>query len=326
MSEISIYHNSRLPEYRNPFGAVVCGASVDLSADVTGDFHSCDCKLHVWLQNRGELLFPLSPAPSQRERAGDGSRAGKRFHILYTVPDTPGLIWYYFIVTCDGQTYFYGNNDEGYGGEGKESFVPPRSYQITVYRYSPVPDWWKEGLVYQIYVDRFARGKDWKQRVWDAQGSGSRRGPTRLLQMDWRDTPFICRDDQGRVERWPFFGGTLDGVREKLSYLKGLGVTIIYLNPIFEAASNHKYDTGDYMRIDPGYGDEESFRLLAKEASEWGISLILDGVFSHSGADSVYFNIYGIYPGDGACLSSESRWYPLYRFERYPDSYVCWWG
>ncbi|MDR1571156.1 MAG: 4-alpha-glucanotransferase, partial [Clostridiales Family XIII bacterium] len=184
---------------------------------------------------------------------------------------------------------------------------------------------WKEGLVYQLFVDRFARGEDWQRRFFDARGDG-RLGTKRLLQPDWHDVPFMCKDDRGWVVRWPFFGGTLEGVREKLSYIRSLGVTVIYMNPVFEAASNHKYDTGDYMKIDPGYGDEDAFRRLAEEAAEHGISIVLDGVFSHTGADSVYFNRYGNYPSLGAWQSEDSPYRGWYRFNQDPEGYECWWG
>jgi 4-alpha-glucanotransferase len=241
-------------------------------------------------------------------------------------PATPGNVWYYFIVTSSGITRYYGNNDLSRGGEGKEEFSPPPSYQLTVYEKNPVPSWWKEGVVYQIFVDRFYRGADWKERFFDAQGAEDRKGPTRVLQREWRDTPFLYRDDRNWVMRWPFFGGTLEGVREKLPYLKSLGVTILYLNPIFEAASNHKYDTGDYMKIDPGYGDEAVFSLLADEARACGISIVLDGVFSHTGADSIYFNKYGNYPSTGAWQSKDSPYRSWYRFNHDPEGYECWWG
>ncbi len=128
------------------------------------------------------------------------------------------------------------------------------------------------------------------------------------------------------MTRWPFFGGTLEGVREKLLYLKSLGVSAIYLNPIFEAASNHKYDTADYKKIDMSFGDEASFEKLVTSAKSLGIHIILDGVFSHTGADSLYFNKYGNYSSPGACQSPVSPYYGWYRFESFPDRYDSWWG
>jgi 4-alpha-glucanotransferase len=303
--------------------------TVAFSLDVTGLPADCSCHLRIWFQDAGETLFPMSvigePTPAEAHGESFGAVC-RKYACAYTLPDTPGNVWYYFIVASSGVTRYYGNNDQSRGGEGKETFSPPPSYQLTVYEDSPVPAWWKEGLVYQIFVDRFFRGSDWKERFFDAQHTEDRRGPTRILQSDWRDSPFLYKDDRGWVMRWPFFGGTLEGVREKLSYLKSLGVTVLYLNPIFEAASNHKYDTGDYMKIDPGYGDEAAFRLLAKEAQNCGISIVLDGVFSHTGADSLYFNKYGNYPSLGAWQSKDSPCRSWYRFTHEQPGYECWWG
>ncbi|MDR2132179.1 MAG: 4-alpha-glucanotransferase [Clostridiales Family XIII bacterium] len=329
MHRISLYHNSHLARYRYPFGAAPCGTTVAFSLDVTGLPADCSCTLRIWFGDVGETLAPMSVIGEITPPDAGGGAMGavcRKYACTYTTPDTPGNVWYYFIVATGGVTRYYGNNDQSRGGEGKESFSPPPSYQLTVYAENPVPAWWKEGLVYQIFVDRFARGSDWKERFFDAGHADDRRGPTRILQSDWRDDPFLYKDDRGWVVRWPFFGGTLSGIREKLSYLKSLGVTILYLNPIFEAASNHKYDTADYTKIDPGFGDEAAFRLLAKEAQDQGISIVLDGVFSHTGADSVYFNKYGNYPSLGAWQSKDSPYRSWYRFNHDKEGYECWWG
>jgi 4-alpha-glucanotransferase len=329
MNRIVLYHNSHRARYRFPFGAALCGTTVAFSIDVTGLPADCVCYLRIWFQDAGETLVPMSVIGETTpiDASGDGFGAVcRKYACTYTTPDTPGNVWYYFIVANSGVTRYYGNNDQSRGGEGKETFSPPPSYQLTVYADNPVPAWWKEGFVYQIFVDRFFRGADWKERFFDAQRTDAGKGPTRLLQSDWRDTPFLYKDDRGWVTRWPFFGGTLEGVREKLSYLKSLGITALYLNPIFEAASNHKYDTADYKKIDPGYGDEAAFRLLAKEARDRGISIVLDGVFSHTGADSVYFNRYGNYPSVGAWQSKDSPYRSWYRFNHDPEGYEWWWG
>ena len=129
------------------------------------------------------------------------------------------------------------------------------------------------------------------------------------MMQDWDDTPFYCRDEKLRVTRWPFFGGSLQGITEKLPYLKSMGVGTIYLNPVFLASSNHKYDTADYMTIDPGFGTEADFQALCAQAKTMGIRIILDGVFSHTGDDSVYFNRYGNYPEPGAYDKAGSSYY-----------------
>ena len=123
-----------------------------------------------------------------------------------------------------------------------------------------------------------------------------------------------------------YFGGDLRGIREKLPYLARLGVSCIYLNPIFEAASNHRYNTSDYMSIDPVLGDEKEFKKLCTDAKKLGIRIMLDGVFSHTGDDSVYFNKYGNYDSIGAYSGKNSPYYEWYHFDKFPNKYRCWWG
>ena len=118
----------------------------------------------------------------------------------------------------------------------------------------------------------------------------------------------------------------MEGIRLKLPYLKSLGVTCLYLNPIFEAHSNHRYDTADYNKIDPLLGTQEDFCNLCEEAHKQGIRILLDGVFNHTGSDSVYFNKKKRYPGKGAYNSKKSRYYGWYYFTKHPDEYACWWG
>ncbi|UKI14995.1 MAG: hypothetical protein L6V85_03240 [Clostridiales bacterium] len=123
-----------------------------------------------------------------------------------------------------------------------------------------------------------------------------------------------------------FFGGNFNGIREKLDYLEELGVGIIYLSPIFKAYSNHRYDTGDYLKVDELLGTEDDFKRLLDAAHEKGMKVILDGVFNHSGADSLYFNKFGTYDSLGAYQSKSSPYYDWYYFKKFPDEYACWWG
>lgn len=118
----------------------------------------------------------------------------------------------------------------------------------------------------------------------------------------------------------------MQGIKEKLPYLKELGVSCIYLNPIFEAHSNHRYNTADYMKIDGTLGDEKDLKELCDEAGKLGIRVMLDGVFSHVGRDSKYFNMYRRYEGDGAYNSKDSKYYNWFKFNKWPDDYVAWWG
>ncbi len=179
------------------------------------------------------------------------------------------------------------------------------------------PIWMTEGVMYQIFPDRFARSSSYKAPPMDKDY---------VLREDWGGFPNHLPDEKGTIKNNDFFGGNLRGITEKLPYLQELGVTVIYLNPIFEAYSNHRYDTGDFKSIDPLLGTEQDFRELCTEAKQAGIRIILDGVFNHTGSDSLYFNKQGRYPGKGAYQSKDSPYFSWYRFTEYPDFYECWWG
>ena len=125
---------------------------------------------------------------------------------------------------------------------------------------------------------------------------------------------------------YDFYGGNLAGIKEKFAYLKSLGVTVIYLNPIFESLTNHRYSTADYYKVDSFLGTNEEFKAFCQAAKDEGIRIILDGVFSHTGADSIYFNKFGNYDSVGAFQSKESPYYEWYRFKDYPNDYESWWG
>lgn len=272
--------------------------------------------LRVWTDERGEELLPM-------EGACEGD------HVHYSVSYTPaqtGVVWYSFdLAASDGATWRYGAREGWTTGEGDFAYGNPPSFQLTVYvPRQTQPDWYKNGIVYQVFPDRFARGADWRERAEKALAA-HREGPARVLVEDWDTPPTYRKSEDGDILEWDFYGGTLRGVREKLDYLADLGVTVIYLNPIFEAASNHRYDTADYLRIDPMLGDEEEFCALAREAAERGISIMLDGVFNHCGQDSRYFNRYGNYPEPGAWQGDESPYRDWFFFNE-DGTYDGWWG
>lgn len=272
--------------------------------------------LRVWADERGEELLPMEGACEDD-------------HVHYSVSYTPaqtGVVWYSFdLAASDGATWRYGAREGWTTGEGDFAYGNPPSFQLTVYvPRQTQPDWYKNGIVYQVFPDRFARGADWRERAEKALAA-HREGPARVLVEDWDTPPTYKKSEDGDILEWDFYGGTLRGVREKLDYLADLGVTVIYLNPIFEAASNHRYDTADYLRIDPMLGDEEEFCALAREAAERGISIMLDGVFNHCGQDSRYFNRYGNYPEPGAWQGDESPYRDWFFFNE-DGTYDGWWG
>lgn len=221
------------------------------------------------------------------EVRGDGL-----FTLTLKAPKEPCVLWYAFLA------------------DGEETC----EWQITVYEAAPAPDWWKDAVVYQIFPDRFFRGTDWQPTE-----PAARKGTHRFLVRDWDTPAFYPRAEDKSVSAWPFWGGTLRGITEKLDYLVSLGVTVLYLNPIFEATSSHRYDTADYLRIDPLLGTEEDFSALCRACEARGLRVVLDGVFNHTGADSVYFDKFGNY-GTGDAYRS---WF---RFgEQYLHGYECWW-
>ena len=178
------------------------------------------------------------------------------------------------------------------------------------------PSWFFGGVMYHVFVDRFCRG----------QGAVGTRDDA-ILNEDWyggikQYAPYVGAP----VKNNEFFGGNLWGVAEKLDYLASLGVTVLYLSPIFKAYSNHKYDTGDYMQIDEMFGGEAALDYLLKETEKRGMKIVLDGVFNHTGNDSRYFNRYGKYDTVGAYQSEQSEYSDWYVFDRFPDSYQSWWG
>ncbi|MBQ4137174.1 MAG: glycoside hydrolase family 13 protein, partial [Clostridia bacterium] len=228
-----------------------------------------------------------------------------------------GLFYYHFSFESNGKRLFVSRNASDLMPEITEDINAVSSYQLNIFADSfHTPDDFKGKIMYQIFVDRFNRGDKVVPVRHDA-----------VMIDDWYNgVPEYPEYPGGFVRNNCFFGGTLWGACEKLEYLKSLGVEIVYLCPIFEAYSNHKYDTGNYMRIDPMFGGDEAFDALIKKADTLGIKIILDGVFNHTGSDSIYFNKNGRYPVCGAYNSKESKYYDWYYFTEHPDKYECWWG
>lgn len=219
----------------------------------------------------------------------------------------PGLYFYWFRL---------GGRRAALGEDRNAEFSDSASaYQILVYRECfATPAWFKGGIMYQIFPDRFFKSGE----ILVEKG--------KWLHRDWHETPEFRPNEKGKILNNDFFGGNFRGILKKLDYMQSLHVTVIYLNPIFRAFSNHRYDTGDYMQLDPMLGSEEDFAALVSECGKRGIRLILDGVFNHTGDDSRYFNKYGTYDEIGAYQSKDSKYYSWYNFRHFPDKYDSWWG
>lgn len=309
---MDIEHNSRDKFYRHPFGAVTCGTEIRFRLSVSGAGIPSAVRLVYKEDEKDEVRIDM---PYMFDISD---------HCIYSVkvamPEKAGLVWYYFELETDRGMVYYGNNSMQLGGIGEMSFNKPNnSYQITVYNdYYKTPEWFKTGIAYQIFPDRFYNGNE------DGSFLGDRND---IIKRGWDEQPFYKAEQfGGEYKANDFFGGNLKGVIKKLPYLKELGISVIYLNPIFKAYSNHKYDTGDYEVIDPMFGDENTFRELCGKAREMGIRVILDGVFNHTGSDSKYFNKNGEYDSVGAYQSQESPYYTWFRFMDWPNVYESWWG
>ena len=226
---------------------------------------------------------------------------------------TPGL--YYFRIKIESFSPLYGfKHGEKMCFSSNPTFG--HAFQLTVFEdvYS-IPTDNLGGIIYHIFVDRFNRG-----------GSVPTREDATLIDDWYAEIPEFPAYPGAFLKNNYFYGGTLWGIINKLDYLKSLGVSTIYLSPIFEAYSNHKYDTGDYSTVDAMFGGESALRALIAKAKEQGIGIILDGVFNHTGSDSIYFNRNGRYDSIGAYQSTDSAYYTWYDFQSYPDKYTSWWG
>jgi len=286
-----IYYNPLDKKCKFPTGAVC--EDTEITFRVFGSLNSCD-------------LIVNKDGTSDFVRH-NMSKNDSYFEAKITLKH--GLYFYYF--ELDGKDIFGLGKD--FNGEVSYN---PNSFQLTVYRKDyTTPAWIKGGIIYQIFPDRFNRSEKDKKPDCD-----------KWLHDNWLDTPVFAPNSEGKVLNNDFFGGDIKGIIEKLEYLKSLSVTAIYLNPVFKAYSNHRYDTGDYFQIDNLLGSKEDFENLIKKAEEYGIKIILDGVFNHTGDDSIYFNKYGRYPSIGAYQSEDSEYFSWYNFTSFPKGYDSWWG
>ena len=300
MSEPYVF-DPRDKRYKCPFGAAPCGSDVTLTLRPLVRENFVSCTLVAWKEFAvcsEEMVLPMQ---------GPGLFRG-----VYTVPNEPELLWYSFRFTrVDGSTVWLGKN--GYCQQHELL-----SWQLTVYDAStPYPDWFGKGVTYQIFPDRFCRTS-----IPDPRGMVG----DRMVHQNWSEPMVYRPDQQGIVRNNDYYGGSLEGIRSKLDYLHSLGVTTIYLCPIFEAASNHRYNTADYMKIDPMLGTEEDFKRLCADAKRRGIHILLDGVFNHTGSTSRYFNADGFYPELGAAQSPDSPYANWFHFSNWPHEYDSWWG
>ena len=297
-----VYYYPNDTECKLPTGGAAVNEPVRFTLLFSRPSNPGEVYLSLTKEGESEVLYPMSCT---------GEHEGTYRYAVELPVTSRGLYFYHFrIDTDDDKQVRIGSDDDlsalyGKGGD----------WQLTVYEPSDGPDWIEGGIVYQILPDRFNVG-----------GERHKTKPYAVYRDDWGGLPEYRPTPEGKTLNIDFFGGNLKGITKKLAYLKSLGVTCLYLNPIFEAHSNHKYDTGNYRRVDPDFGTADDLKELIVKAGKKGIRILLDGVFSHTGDDSIYFNRYGTYDSVGAYQSENSVYRPWYTFGKTADDYKCWWN
>jgi glycosidase len=331
--------------YRSPFGAVPAGSQVTLRFR-TAHFDVDGVSVRVYTVNTatGATSGPVDHPMSFFENRAEGGTEYDVWALNLQTPPSPSVLYYKFRVTDQGDEDFYSDSyaddhdNLNQGGEGAASDGEPfPAFQVTAYDPAfQTPEWLRQANVYQIFPDRFRNG----DLTNDYCRPGSTAGcptfygdQTPLLREPWNTAigdPRAAGPFQGQ---WgtQFYGGDLKGIEQKLDYLQSLGMDTLYLNPIFKGRSNHRYDTDDFLEVDPGLGGDAALASLAAEAERRGMRLIFDGVFNHSSSDSVYFDRYSRYLSDGGCESPSSPyrgWYTFFNSNvpcTYTD-YESWFG
>lgn len=293
---MKVTYDSWQKQYKTPFGAIQANTLVTWAIAIDQPVQEAD----LWLTklNEDPVAYPMN-YNDETQKYETQVRVG-----------SSGLYNYYFAIKQNNQMFYV---DQGLFGQGRlrQDDHNLKQYQLICYeRKVPQVDWYDQGVVYQIFPDRFANGNPY--------GEVTGRKKNSFLYATEEDTPYYIKNSRGEITRWDFFGGNLAGIRKKLPYLKKLGVNTIYLNPIFLATSNHRYDTVDYMKIDPMLGDEDDLRGLIHDLHQNGMHLLLDGVFNHVGQESIYFQ--------EAIKDKSSHYYSWFNFIDYPEKYQSWWG
>ena len=288
-----ILFDSQKTEYKVPFGTLAEGQSCCLHIHIPCSVGAVKVECVLDSQDGGAV------ATLQKESTqGHYDIWGVSFTL------TPGLYFYYFkIYKSQGafRLFKQGRDTNMEAGDRWQLTCTPADFTT--------PDWAKGAVIYQVFPDRF-------YKFGNCELTGKLEPYT--VHKDWNEEVSWQPNEKGEVLNNDFFGGNFRGIAEKIDYIASFGTTILYLNPIGKAFSNHRYDTGDYKTPDPMLGTEEDFQAMCQAAHARGIKVILDGVFSHTGSRSTYFA--------SACESKDSPYYSWYQFRHYPDKYESWWG
>ncbi|MBE7057596.1 MAG: glycoside hydrolase family 13 protein [Ruminococcaceae bacterium] len=278
---MALIHNSRQSNYRNPYGAVPCETPVLLRCD----YLKTDSAPVLNFRYEAHFLCRDFSFKASEIISGD-EKFTAQYELSSSVFTEPGLYFYWFSAKNGERT---------------------KEYQITVFEKDlAVPDWFLNTIIYQIFPDRFNKADDDRAVL----------KPNSFMYSDWNDLPVYVKDSEHRIIKWEFFGGNLKGIQEKIPYIKILGADTVYINPVFEARSNHRYDTADYHKIDSLLGGDEAFEELVDNMKKEKVHIVLDGVFNHTGKCSKYFS---------NCKEPNSPYADWYTFNE-DGTYDCWWG
>ena len=299
-----ILFDSKQPQFKTPFGTLLPGQECTLHIHIPSTVGTTGvvCRLQG---AHGQSAPEVSMEYAKKHGAYD------IFSCKFTL-EHPGLYFYYFHITCrTGQFRLFkqGNDTNMESGDLWQLSCIPADFHT--------PDWAKGAVIYQIFPDRF-------HKAGSCDLSGKLQPYT--LHHAWHEEVQWWPDANGIIHNNDFYGGNFRGITEKMDYIASMGTTVIYLNPISKSFSSHRYDTGDYKTPDPMLGTMEDFRALCEAAHSRGIRVILDGVYSHTGSDSLYFNKNHSFPGLGAYQSPQSPYYHWYTFHSWPHSYNSWWN
>ncbi len=283
---------------KTPIGAATVDEPISLTLKFTRPQNPSDVYLVLTKDGEDPVRYPMTLIADEDD---------EYTYSLTVKVTSAGVYFYHFDIQNEEQIYRVGSDSDQHALLGKGS-----DWQLTVtadeYKGTPLDG----GVMYEIVPDRFFIG-----------GERNKTKPYAVYRDDWGGVPEFRADGNGKVNNIDFFGGNLKGITKKLTYLKNLGITCIYLTPIFEAHSNHKYDPGNYMRVDSDFGTIDDLKDLLKKAAKRGMAVIVDGVFSHTGDDSIYFNKAGTYDSVGAYQSVKSPYYGWYKFRNWPQEYDC---
>ncbi len=299
-----ILFDSQQSVFKNPFGTLSKGQLCQLHIHIPSDVGAIKAECILNFDDGTPVPAVLLEKESTK---GAYDIFGGSFSL-----DMPGLYFYYFrIYKPNGSFRLFkqGHDTNMEAGDRWQLTCTPEDFTT--------PDWAKGAVIYQVFPDRFCKA-----------GFPSLDGKLEpyTVHKDWYEDVDWEPNENGEVLNNDFFGGNFQGITEKMDYIASLGATILYLNPISKSFSNHRYDTGDYKTPDPMLGTVEDFRAMCDAAHSRGIKVILDGVYSHTGSDSLYFDKNRTFGGVGAYCSPASPYYSWYTFQRYPDSYSSWWG